>query len=59
MNGFVRAGRDSDTDLIMLFGNLSTFITDVRRQVREMVVLPTMSGPGNDTHTKRNYIYGL
>ncbi len=44
MHGLVRAGRDSDDDLIMLFGILSKFVTDTRRQVREMVVL--LSGPG-------------
>ncbi len=44
MHGLLRAGRDSDDDLIMLFGILSKFVTDTRRQVREMVVL--LSGPG-------------
>lgn len=52
MHGLVRAGRDSDADLLMLFGpgkngtDLPKLVRECRDEVRQVVVLPMLSGPG-------------
>ena len=53
MNGLVRGGRDSDEDLLLLFGpgkdgvSLPKLVRECRAEVRQVVVLPMGSGPGN------------
>jgi hypothetical protein len=52
MHGLVRAGRDSDEDLLLLFGpgkngGLPKMVRECRSEVRQAVVMPMLSGPGN------------
>ncbi len=46
MTALVRGGRDSDSDLTLVFGRVSKMVREARTEVRRMTVLPTQAAPG-------------